>query len=37
MRPEEQTALDTAKQLASLCGVSWLRPGYRWLEEQWLG
>ena len=37
MRPEEQAALGTAKRLASLCGANWLRPGYRWLEEQWLG
>lgn len=37
MRPEEQAALGTAKRLASLCGVSWLRPDYGWLEEQWLG
>jgi aryl-alcohol dehydrogenase-like predicted oxidoreductase len=37
MRPEERTALDAAKRLASLYGVSWLRPGYRWLEEQWRG
>jgi aryl-alcohol dehydrogenase-like predicted oxidoreductase len=37
MRPEEQTALGRARQLASLCGTNWLRPDYRWLEEQWLG
>jgi len=37
MRPEEQAALGAAKQLASLRGASWLRPGYGWLEEQWRG
>ncbi len=37
MRPEEQAALGTAKRLANLCGPNWLRPDYRWLEEQWLG
>ena len=37
MRPEEQSALGAAKQLAALHGASWLRPEYRWLEEQWRG
>ena len=37
MRREEQTALGRARQLASLRGANWLRPHYRWLEEQWLG
>ena len=37
MRAEEQSALDKARQLASLRGADWLRPGYRWLEEQWRG
>jgi len=37
MRVEEQSALDKARQLASLRGADWLRPDYRWLEEQWRG
>jgi predicted aldo/keto reductase-like oxidoreductase len=37
MRPEEQSALSSAKQVANLYGANWLRPGYRWLEEQWRG
>jgi aryl-alcohol dehydrogenase-like predicted oxidoreductase len=37
MRPEEQSALRSAKQVANLYGANWLRPGYRWLEEQWRG
>jgi aryl-alcohol dehydrogenase-like predicted oxidoreductase len=37
MRPEEQAALGAAKRLAELRGASWLRPEYRWLEEEWHG
>jgi aryl-alcohol dehydrogenase-like predicted oxidoreductase len=37
MRPQEQAALGAAKRLAELRGASWLRPEYRWLEEQWRG
>ena len=36
-RPEEQSALDRARQVASLRGGDWLPPDYRWLEEQWRG
>jgi aryl-alcohol dehydrogenase-like predicted oxidoreductase len=36
-RPEEQAALGAAKRLAELRGASWLRPEYRWLEEEWHG
>jgi len=37
VRPEERSALDSARQLVSLRGADWLPPDYRWLEDQWRG
>ncbi len=34
-RPEERAALDAARNLAAVCGPSWLPQEYHWLEEQW--
>jgi aryl-alcohol dehydrogenase-like predicted oxidoreductase len=32
---EERAALDAASQFAAMHGKTWIRPCYKWLEEQW--
>jgi predicted aldo/keto reductase-like oxidoreductase len=35
MTREEHAALDSARKLTRLAGMSWLPENYHWLEEQW--
>ena len=35
MTREEHAALDSARKLTRLAGMSWLPENYQWLEEQW--
>jgi len=35
MTREEHVALDSARKLTRLAGMSWLPKNYQWLEEQW--
>jgi len=35
MTREEHVALDSARKLTRLAGLSWLPKNYQWLEEQW--